>query len=201
MKQLEKVRNMANLLQLKIVLDRIEPAIWRRVLVRDSMNFLRLHTVIQDAFGWWDCHLHEFRIGKVAIGFPDEDDEPDRPVLYGKKIDVDRYIKRERQKLKYVYDFGDNWNHTITVEKITKDTGWINRPVCIDGARACPPEDCGGASGYEEFLEIIKNKKHPEHRSMLNWAGGKFDPEYFDMKKANRSIRSLKHYREILTEC
>ena len=93
----------------------------------------------------------------------------------------------------YEYDFGDSWEHQITVEKILPpDAAAATVALCLDGARACPPEDCGGVWGYTDLLKILKNRKHPEHGSMTEWLGRPFDAEAFDPAKANRWLRKLK---------
>ena len=98
-----------------------------------------------------------------------------------------------REGLVYEYDFGDSWEHIVTVEKILPvEASTSATAVCLAGSRACPPEDCGGIWGYEELLKALKNKKHPEHRSMKEWLGRPFDPEFFDVAKINNWLRKLK---------
>ena len=93
----------------------------------------------------------------------------------------------------YEYDFGDSWEHEITVEKILpSDAAATTVAVCLDGARACPPEDCGGVWGYANLLKILKNRKHPEHRSMMEWLGRPLDAEAFGLAKTNTWLRKLK---------
>jgi hypothetical protein len=101
----------------------------------------------------------------------------------GSLIKVRDYISPDNDKMLYEYDFGDCWEHLITLEKIINKESGQKYPTCIDGARACPPEDVGGVGGYENFLEIIGDPLHPEYKSTLRWAGGKFRPEHFDPKK------------------
>jgi hypothetical protein len=91
----------------------------------------------------------------------------------------------------YAYDFGDNWQHLIIVENILPATRGKSQPQCLDGARACPPEDVGGTSGYEDFLRVIKNPRHKEHKAMLEWAGGKFNPAAFSVEAVNRTLKEL----------
>jgi hypothetical protein len=89
----------------------------------------------------------------------------------------------------YTYDFGDNWEHTIQIEKVVDAEPGIRYPRCIDGKRACPPEDCGGAWGYGDFLKAIQDPKHSEHEEMTEWIGGEFDPEEFDLAAVNNGLR------------
>ena len=88
----------------------------------------------------------------------------------------------------YEYDFGDSWEHKILLEKIFPFDNKMALPVCIKGKRACPPEDCGGIWGYEEFLKTISDPKHPEYEDMLEWLGGEFDPEEFDLEGINGDL-------------
>ena len=97
-------------------------------------------------------------------------------------------LKKEKDTLIYEYDFGDSWEHKILLEKILTDDGKTVLPVCIKGKRASPPEDCGGIWGYEELLETISNPKHPDHEEMLEWLGGEFDPEAFDLEQINKDL-------------
>ncbi|MGB2728747.1 MAG: plasmid pRiA4b ORF-3 family protein [Halobacteriota archaeon] len=173
--------------QFKIALKGIKPPIWRRIQVPETYNFRDLHVAIQDAMGWIDYHLHEFEMVNPAtglkenIGIPNEDfGEEVLPELNQKIAD---YFSMENQTADYVYDFGDSWEHKIQLEKILPREKNINYPICIKGKRACPPEDCGGIWGYAELLEIIRNPEHEEYEEMLEWLGGEFDPEHFDVEE------------------
>ena len=176
--------------QFKITLKGIRPPIWRRIQVPETYSFWDLHVAIQDAMGWLDSHLHRFEIStsygiKEEIGIPDE--EFDKEVLPGWKQKLSDYFSMDNKKAEYVYDFGDNWAHTIELEKILprdKDTKY---PICIAGKRACPPEDCGGIWGYQRFLDIIMDPNHEEYNEMLEWAGGEFEPEYFNAEEVRCS--------------
>ena len=175
--------------QLKITLHEGNPEIWRRVLVPGNFTLAKLHQVIQIAMGWTNSHLHEFEIDKKRYINPEHD--PD-------DFDPDHSRARDEKKLKlleisqavntfeYRYDFGDGWRHKIVVEDIMPKNEIYHYPVCLDGAGACPPEDCGGMGGYGELLKQIKNKRHEEHRSTMQWLGGQFNPESFDANRVNR---------------
>ena len=172
--------------QLKITLRDIRPPIWRRVQVKSSTKLSQLHLMIQAAMGWYNCHLHQFSIEGVDYGEP----EPD----YGldmqdeKKVKLSSVIKSEKAKFFYIYDFGDSWEHSILVEKILPIDTKVSYPLCIKAKRACPPEDCGGAWGYLEFLEAIKDPTHPEHESFLEWVEGSFDSEFCDLQEINQRL-------------
>ncbi len=177
--------------QFKITLKDIKPPVWRRIQVPGTYSFWDLHVAIQDAMGWYDCHLHHFEIlnpftkEKEYIGIPDEEGEMGIKILTGWKERLSDYFLKENVKADYLYDYGDNWEHTIKLEKILPREEEIKYPVCIDGERACPPEDCGGTGGHEDFLEVIMDPNHKEYEGMLEWAGGEFDPEYFDCKNVH----------------
>lgn len=176
-------------LQFKITLSYSTPPIWRRIQIADSCTFWDLHVAIQNVMGWQDSHLHQFSVvnpdtrHKESIGIPVDDGFNDINMLAGWELKVIDYIKStENKKFTYLYDFGDNWNHLIEFEG-ESEKQQSKYPVCLDGARACPPDDIGGVPGYENFLEAINDTSHEEHEEYLEWVGGKFDPEKFDPKK------------------
>ena len=174
--------------QFLVVLSGSDPLVWRRIQVPEDYSFWDLHVAIQDAMGWLDYHLHEFRLLApdtqeiVSIGIPSEDDLTDRPVVPGWQVPVSRFFARplSAPPAIYAYDFGDGWEHVVVHEGMQPAERSAAYPRCVSGARRCPPEDCGGIHGYAEFLQIIANRRHPEHRSMLNWAGGAYDPDAFE---------------------
>jgi len=177
-----------NVFLFKVTLKEVEPQVWRMIAVPDNYSFWDLHVAIQDAMGWSDCHLHHFEIRnprtgeKEYIGIPDEEGEMPMKVLTGWKMKIADYFLKRKTKADYVYDYGDNWVHIIEFETIVPRNEKIKYPICIAGERACPPEDCGSTGGYEDFLEAIMDPNHKEHEMLLRWAGGDFDPEYFDSK-------------------
>ncbi len=172
--------------QLKITLRDIKPPIWRRVQVKDcTLN--QLHDLIQTCMGWDGYHLHAFEIGGEQYSEPDPDGmmetEDER------KVKLSQVVAGGIKKLTYTYDFGDNWDHVIQVEKTLEAEAGVRYPRCIAGKRACPPEDCGGPWGYAEFLEAIRDPKHERHEELLEWVGGEFDPEKFDIEAVNEELR------------
>ncbi len=180
---------MAKILQLKISFKDAKPPIWRRVLVEDSITFDKLHRIIQAAMGWENYHLYMFNVGGLEFGVPDPDDEQN--VKDSRRVTLAQHLT-EKQKFFYTYDFGDNWEHAITVETILEKEPSKKYPLCIAGARACPPEDCGGAWGYAELMEIRKDKGHPKYEErVVEWLGEDYDPEQFDMEKANKELAEL----------
>lgn len=107
------------------------------------------------------------------------------------KAKLDQWMYKKRQKGKFIYDFGDNWTHEIVVENFLPELPGIPYPRCTGGARACPPDDSGGAWGYEEYLEALRNPDTPEKKDMVNWIGDDFDPEAFELTDTNRSLKFL----------
>jgi pRiA4b ORF-3-like protein len=175
--------------ELKLEMLEVEPLIWRRLLVPGSITLAQLHEVIQTAMGWTNSHLHEFIVGEHSYSDPEfEIDEARSEYRYR----LARLAPRARNTITYLYDFGDGWEHQIRVERIIEDdTRYPGRPVCLAGARNCPPEDCGGPWGYENFLKAIGNKKHKEHKELIEWVGGSFDPEHFDLDEVNDLLRKI----------
>jgi hypothetical protein len=175
--------------QFKLVLVGVEPPIWRRIQVPETYSFWDLHVALQDAMGWLDYHLHVFRVAGSAaeveqIGIPNDDPfEGEPPTLPGWEIPITRYFSRPGITVPYEYDFGDGWEHELTLEAVLPRQAAQKYPLCVDGARACPPEDCGGVYGYENLLAVIQDPTHEEHESMLEWLGGRFDPDRFDPKR------------------
>ena len=176
--------------QLKITLRDFRPPIWRRVLVPGSANLYRLHRVVQIAMGWTNSHLHQFIIDGEYYSIPSEDDW--EPVKDERRLTLAQIAPAARRKFVYEYDFGDSWEHEILVEKILPPDPAVKHAVCLVGKRACPPEDVGGVWGYAEFLEAIRNPEHEEHDSYLEWIGGEFDPDEFDVDAINAGLRRLR---------
>ena len=176
--------------QLKIALKGSKPPIWRRLLVKNSISLSKLHVIIQISMGWYDCHLHMFNIYGENYGRPDPDWDFEE-TLDESKFKLNRFNFKEKDTFTYEYDFGDSWEHVITVEKILPSDSKISYPVCVKGKNACPPEDCGGLWGYYNMLEAVQNKKHPEHKSFLEWIGEEFNPEAFDIDSVNEGLGNL----------
>ena len=174
--------------QLKVQLRYITPLIWRRIEVHDDITLERLHQILQIVFGWMNSHLHGFQAGNRTIGMPDVDEFGDLPAVEDEnKVRLREIGLRPRSHFTYTYDFGDTWEHDITVDRIAPPEPNVVYPCCLDGRRSGPPEDCGGPPGYAEFLKAIRNPKHPEHKEMLQWSGP-FDPEAFSVEKLNRIL-------------
>lgn len=175
-----------DLYQIKVTLNRAKPPIWRRLVISSDMDLEELHDVLQIAMGWTDSHLHEFIAGTARYGVSDP--EFGDGTIPEQDVCVGALLKKEKQWMTYEYDFGDGWEHKIVLEKILPYESGAIVPKCLGGRRECPPEDVGGIWGYVRFLEAYKNKNHPEHEEMLDWAGEDFDPERFDLSGINKIL-------------
>jgi hypothetical protein len=176
---------------LRLRLQEIEPPIWRQVRVRGSLGLDGLHIVIQKVMGWKNYHLHEFIVRGERYGIPDPE-EPDDALRPDDTLTLREAAPVEGLTLAYTYDFGDDWQVTIGVERIEPTSVPPPPPACLAGARAAPPEDCGGPPGYEELCEILADPRHPEHAERRRWAGRAFDPEAFDLAAVKRALQRLK---------
>jgi hypothetical protein len=176
--------------QILISLLHTEPVIWRRLLVPAAIRLDRLHRLIQAAMGWDDYHLHVFTQGAEQYGKPDDELEHRDE----RKATLRDVASQDGESFGYEYDFGDSWDHEITVERLTVADPDGRYPICVGGARACPPEDCGGTAGYASLVDILADADHPEHQDMLDWLGlakgSDFDPARFDLDDANRRLES-----------
>lgn len=176
------------ILQIKITLREIKPPIWRRVLVSDQMTLWDLHEVIQAVFGWAGYHLHEFKIGNVHYGDPEDSEFMDFVKEDEELYKLSDFNFNKGSQFSYLYDFGDNWKHSVLIEKVLPHDKKARLPQYLDGKRATPPEDVGGEYGYGKFLEAIKNPKRPDHKSVMMWMDGSFDPELVDIKQIDYKI-------------
>ena len=180
--------------QFKLTLLGIKPKIWRRIQIPDyKLHNLHLH--IQAAMGWDNKHLHHFDIKGERHGIPEHlDYDGDGSIIDSKKIRVSEIVPKDGKKIafRYTYDFGDNWEHEVLFEGIVEPDPKTKYPICLEGERACPPEDCGGIGGYEYLLEALADPRHEEHKGMKEWVGD-FDPEKFESKIATvRMVRGLR---------
>jgi hypothetical protein len=182
-------RPTGNAYQLKVSLRDIRPPVWRRLLVPDC-SLARLHEAIQVAMGWANYHLYSFEVGDE--GYTDPRGAAELDMEDAGRARLSDIIPGEKARFGYTYDFGDNWDHEVLVEKVLPPGEGRAYPACVDGKRACPPEDVGGPWGYAEFLDAIRDPGHEQHEELLEWAGGEFDPEAFDLEGINKQLRRLK---------
>ncbi len=197
--------------ELKVTLDLENHHVWRRIVVPANITFNKLHQVLQLAFEWQGYHLHQYYIyeektsgkgGSINHSVDSKKDyntvinlvcdeeafdyDNDVPMKLEVGVKLSEYIP---SKIEYVYDFGDNWQHYIEIERVIDDYV-VNYPVCLEGEGNSPPEDVGGEYGYEEFLKIIADKKHSEHEDMVNW-GRMQDYKDFDIEKINKQLKHI----------
>jgi hypothetical protein len=185
----KKINPAQDVYGIKVTLLGTKPPIWRRLLVPASMTLAKLHDVLQTAMGWHDCHMHEFRAGERHFGRPDpEDISMGMQVENERNIRLSSVLRRLGAKLIYTYDFGDNWEHAIVLEKLLPLLPDITSPICIDGSLACPPDDCGGIPGFYDFLDALADPSHEQHQEMRDWIGGDFDPQAFSVEQVNRKL-------------
>ena len=175
---------------LRIKLDDVEPAVVRRVEVPLTIRLDRLHLVLQAAMGWTNSHLYEIRARDVGWGSPDPD-FGDGPLDASKARLIDVLEDVGAKSLKYLYDFGDGWEHSVRIERITDAVPGIVYPRLIDAAGRCPPEDVGGPWGYREFLDAIADPNHQEHAERLQWIGRNFDPNDVDAEALAQAVHGL----------
>ena len=173
--------------QLKVTLKHVKPAIWRRVVVPARISLDVLHETLQIIFGWEDCHLHVFNVPGRKYGVPDPD-FPELEVNPEEAARLNDVLTKPKSKMIYEYDFGDGWEHEIVLEKILDADSSERSYNCLAGARACPPEDCGGPFGYNRLLKILSNPKHPEHEDITEWIGEDFDAEECDLPAINKEL-------------
>ena len=173
--------------RLRITLDAVKPAVQRRVEVPLTIRLDRLHLVFQAALGWTNSHLYDIRAGDVGWGMVDPywGDGP-RDAAKSRLIDIlaDSGIKT----FKYLYDFGDGWEHTVKIERVGDAVPGLLYPMLIDGAGRCPPEDVGGPWGYGNFIDAVADPDHERHAELTEWIGGAFDPGAFDIDAHARAV-------------
>lgn len=174
---------------LRIELQGIEPLIWRRLAVRTTMTLMGVHRVIQAAMGWRDCHLWHFEAGRrrYSMRVPSEPEWNERYEDAG-RARLGMLLDGGLRRFEYAYDMGDNWEHSIIVEKVSAPAPSAKYPQFLGGERRCPPEDCGGAPGYFEFIKQISGKQKRVRDEALRWYGGPYDPDDIDEPKIVRAL-------------
>ena len=174
--------------QLKVSLDGVRPPVWRRVRVPGGYTLDRVHRVIQYAMGWGGYHLHSFEIGGEQYGEPDPDGDLELIDELDVRLDA---VARAGARLRYTYDYGDWWEHTVDVEDVRDADPDEAYPLCVDGQGACPPEDVGGAYGYAELLTVLRDPAHPEYETARQVLGSGRSTESFDARLATTLLRRL----------
>jgi hypothetical protein len=176
--------------RLHVTLNDVKPSVQRRVEVPLAIRLDRLHLVLQAAMGWTNSHLYEIRARNVGWGLPDPD-FGEGPLDAKKARLVDVLEDAGTKTIKYLYDFGDGWEHTVKVERITDAVPGTTYPVLIHAAGRCPPEDVGGPWGYDEFLDALSDPAHENHAEMKDWIGEDFDPTAVDLEALADDVAAL----------
>lgn len=201
-----KTKTDLSVYELRITLQGILPPIWRLIQVPCALPLSCLHEALQVVIGWTDSHLHRFEKDGKYWGVP-EDLEDDVDIIDESRTKISDILTTPDDSLLYVYDFGDNWRHSVVLEKILPASATMVRPVCLAGERRCPPEDVGGVPGYGEFLEVVFDPSHEEFDHYVQWAegpspvnpsAGRFQPEEFDLGAVNAALsrtRPARHPR------
>ncbi|WP_040948242.1 DUF6155 family protein [Gorillibacterium massiliense] len=173
----------------RIELNEIVPKIWREFQFHPEVTFHQLHKIIQTVMGWENYHLYEYHVNGQVIGLPDPTfaDLEDREVVNARRENVKKHFYDENTDFSYVYDFGDNWGHTVTLIKIDASVS-DPTPLCLDGARSCPHEDVGGVWGYQHMLEVLSTPNHPEQDQFIGWAKKGYNPEHFSCEEVNQEL-------------
>ncbi len=175
-------------LQLRVTLEEVRPVVWRRLLVPGGVRLNRLSEMLLAGMGWTNSHLHQFRIGYALYGM--QFDEYPENELDEKSVTVIGAVGKVRRFF-YDYDFGDGWEHEVVVEDITSWPYGLKHAVCVDGERACPPEDVGGPGGYDDFVRVLADPSHEDFEHFNAWSGGDFDPEEFSLAARNIALQRV----------
>jgi hypothetical protein len=180
----------ATIIRLKITLDDVKPKVVRRIEAPFALRLDRLHLILQAALGWSNSHLYEIRVADASWGIPDPD-WGDGPLDARKAKLADVVEDAGAKTLRYLYDFGDGWEHTIKIERLDDPEPGVLYPRLIEAVGRCPPEDIGGPWGYGEFLEALADPKHERHDEMREWAGEDFDPDLLDVGALKANVDML----------
>jgi hypothetical protein len=187
--------------RLRIDLEHLEPRIWRRAAVSLTTNLRSLHEVIQAVMPWENTHLYQFTIGDRVYGEPGAEDAAwGRKIYQAKSMRLGTLIGRGVTEFLYTYDFGDDWQHRITVESVGVADPCVDYPIFIDGERRTPPEDVGGPPGFMDFFEAISKRSHPQHKDMVRWYGGPFHPTDFGAAEIAARLRAIAERRKVSLE-
>jgi len=181
--------------QIKVLLEGTKPIVYRTIEIPENATFFDLHMAIQIAFNWRGAHLHEFRKNNLLISDPEFYDDDmyefeDEKLVNESEIQISEILQSPKDKIKYLYDFGDSWKLSVTLEKITDAKDGIVYPRCIRGKRCAPPEDVGGVWGFEEFKNAMADPHHEEYESYKEWYGGDFDSEFVDFEDINEQLQA-----------
>jgi hypothetical protein len=175
--------------ELRVTLLDVSPPVWRLIRVPSALPLSTVHAVLQIALGWEDRHLHEWRVGDVTYGFSDEDSwgedlADESAAILAEVAPIDSAVR-------YDYVFGDGWEHLVEVMAVKPYDANVPPVACLAGARACPPEDCGGPLGYEHLIDALRDPDDAEHEELMELVGDAWDPDGFDAGQVNRQLEHL----------
>lgn len=185
----------SEVIQMKISLDWVKPEIWRRFTIGSCFTLDNFHDAIQVIMGWTNSHLYGFSINGIEYVPSNDDFEQESEDTKG--VTLQSLKLKVKDKIRYVYDFGDNWEHTVLIEKISKSDIESLIPVCLDGARNCPPDDCGSIPGYEDMVEAMKKPKSKEAKELIEWLGEPYNSEKFNLEEINSIFQPKKKKQKI----
>ncbi len=176
--------------QIKVSLRDIRPPIWRRILVDGETNLHALHGILQEVMGWADCHLYAFEVGGKQYIDPETLEDPFGDWADARSITLAGCRRKKNTRFRYMYDFGDGWEHDLLIEDVLPADPSTSHPICVKGRRACPPEDCGGPWGYAGVLDAVRAPEDPSNADLVEWLPDEFDPEAFDLELINARLRA-----------
>jgi hypothetical protein len=178
--------------RIRVTLRGTRPEIWRRLDVPLSITLLSFHHIIQIAMGWKDSHAFMFEHDGKRYGIPDPNTATIEPqMVHAKAAQLSTLLKRSHERLLYIYDFGDNWRHDIIIEECCDGEADVGYPALVDGAGRCPPEDVGGTSGFEVFLEAMLEPDHPEHGRLMACHGKPYNPNDINERKVRLVLEGI----------
>lgn len=186
------MKSMDRVFEIRIELKDTVPIVWRELVVPETLTFYEFHHAIQISFGWENYHLYSFDAKGQSYGNLDLLEDVD--TINDKSIFINQLLQKEQDTINYEYDFGDGWVHNIELKKIKPHTSKVNLPIVIDGAKASPPEDCGGVHGFENLKNVMKNPKDLEYKELVRWLGKPFDPNEFNIQHINEDLKKLKKH-------
>lgn len=172
---------------LQVSLREVEPIVWRRIAVPSETKLPRFARWLEAAMGWEGYHLRSFNVAGLQFGARDEDADY---VIDERHVTVKQILPRVGSAVQWDYDFGDGWEHDVVVDAVEEPSASVRYPVCLDGARACPPEDCGGVAGYDELRAVLADPTHEDYEHLSSWVPPGFDADRFDLAAANQRIRA-----------